>query len=161
MPLCTTCVCSHKTCPFVFSCSLWPIKKWKMLGVTPTSHGHRAPLCTMVHTAAWWCTTHVFGVQCSHVPIRWCTTQFSQTQIDKQTNKAYYYCLQNAGSKDEEGNQLTATNGGCGISCHATTWRLCVGIRELHRDVIVNPYTIVWVCDLGMWTKFNLNWSEM
>ncbi len=31
--------------------------------VTPTSHRHRSPLCTMVHNAARWCTMQVRGAQ--------------------------------------------------------------------------------------------------
>ena len=34
-----------------------------MSGATPTSDGHRSPLCTMVHNAGWWCTMQVDGAQ--------------------------------------------------------------------------------------------------
>ncbi len=52
-----------------FHClSLWPMKYGQkvsvlMFLVTPTSHGHRSPLCTMVHNASRWCTTQIGGVQ--------------------------------------------------------------------------------------------------
>ena len=41
---------------------------------TPTSHGHRSPLCTMVQNAGQWWTTQVGGAQYSPIPLRWCTT---------------------------------------------------------------------------------------
>ncbi len=53
----------------------------KMSRATPTSHGHRSLLCTMVHNAARWCTMQVSVAQCSPVPTRWCTTWLSQTHL--------------------------------------------------------------------------------
>ncbi len=71
----TVCACALRTKSVqCFACSLWPFKKSKMLGATPTSHGHRPPLCTMVHNAARWYTTQVGGSQHSPVPTRWCST---------------------------------------------------------------------------------------
>ncbi len=40
----------------VLACFLWPIKKWKMLGVTPISDRHRPP-------CAPWCTMQLIGAQ--------------------------------------------------------------------------------------------------
>ena len=37
-----------------------------MLRVTPTSHGHRPPLCTMVHNTGWWCTMYSCTVEVVH-----------------------------------------------------------------------------------------------
>ena len=73
--------------------TLWPVKyrQWtksvcfmhvpcapqkKMLRTTPTSHGCRFPLCTMVRNAGQWCTTQAGGAQHSPVPMKWCTTSF-------------------------------------------------------------------------------------
>ena len=46
----------------------------KCVGGTPTSNGHRSPLCTMVYNAGRWYTTQVAGAQHSPVPTKWCTT---------------------------------------------------------------------------------------
>ena len=77
--LCTTCVClllSHDTkvpldtlqikivCKMHAPCEP---PKMKNVGETPTSHGHRSPLCTMVLGAQHWSVMHNAG--------RWCTTQ--------------------------------------------------------------------------------------
>ena len=61
-PLCDS--DSPLPCPVIYLSSLM---------VFPVSSS-RSTLCTMVHSAARWCTTQVGGARRSPVPTKWCTT---------------------------------------------------------------------------------------
>ena len=65
------------------TCNLQTGNQQRLTGRHVT-HGQMSPLCTMVHNTCRWCTTQVGGAKHSPVRLMQCTTQVSQTHMDRQ-----------------------------------------------------------------------------